>query len=169
MEQIRSVLGGGPKSKERHDGDLSDRLCYPYTTVLFCLFAMVVSTKQFVGEPIQCWFPAHFGDSQESYANDYCWLGNTYYLPHDSDVPREGSEGEATGKARRVSYYHWVPIVLLVQALCFYFPKSIWRFCCRRSGLDVEDLVHASQTFVDLALAESREKTMRFMLLQMDR
>lgn len=168
MEQIRNTLGTVPTPKERHDGDLSDRLCYPYTTVLFCLFAIVVSTKQFVGDPIQCWFPAHFGDSQESYGNDYCWLGNTYYLPHDSNIPREGSAGEE-GEKTRVSYYHWVPIVLLAQALFFYFPKSIWRFCCRRSGLDVEDLVHASQSFVELTLTESREKTMRFMLSQMDR
>lgn len=166
MDRIIGVLGSVPQSRERHDGDLSDRLCYPYSSILFSIFAIVVSTKQFVGEPIQCWVPAHFTGNQGDYANDYCWLGNTYYLPLDSAVPKEDA---AEASKTQVSYYHWIPIVLLVQALFFYFPKSIWRILCRRSGLDVEDIVNASGTFIHLELEETREKTMKFMMQQLDR
>jgi len=165
MDRIFGVLGNVPHSTDRHDGDLSDRLCFPYSSILFCIFAIVVSTKQFVGDPIQCWVPAHFTGDQGDYTNDYCWLGNTYYLPLDSDVPREDME-KTSGQ---VSYYHWIPIVLLIQALFFYFPKSIWRILCRRSGLDVEDIVRASGTFIHLELEETREKTMQFMVQQLDR
>ena len=36
-----------------------------YTTGLLVAAAFIVSTKQFVGDPIVCWCPAHFTDSHK--------------------------------------------------------------------------------------------------------
>lgn len=165
MNRIINVVASVPESKSRYDCDFADRLCYPYTTILFTVLAVVVSTKQFVGEPIQCWVPGHFTGNHEDYANDYCWLGNTYYLPADSGVPKE----DEVGHQPKVSYYHWIQLLLLVQALFFYLPTTAWRLFVRQSGLDMEDLIRASDTYGSLELEETREKTMEFMKMQMDR
>ncbi len=46
--------------KPMKDGGLVDRINYFYTTVLLTVFAIFISGWSFVGEPIQCWFPAYY-------------------------------------------------------------------------------------------------------------
>jgi len=72
MDQLFSVvgLGGVPYSKSRRDDDYADRMNHRTTVALFVCFALLVSTKQFVGNPINCWMPAHFDkDSHDEYTN----------------------------------------------------------------------------------------------------
>ena len=38
----------------------------------------ITCTKQYVGEPISCWCPAHFTDSHVEFTNSVCWV-STYY------------------------------------------------------------------------------------------
>jgi len=40
-----------------------------------------------------------------------------------------------------LKYYQWSPFILLFMALCFYFPRMLWRSLNNRSGLDIESLV----------------------------
>lgn len=68
---LRTVLSF-KEVKSRHDDDFVDRLSRTYTTSLLILLAFVVSTKQFVGEPMSCWCPAYFTDSHRSYTNTIC-------------------------------------------------------------------------------------------------
>ena len=93
----------------RYDDDFSDRLAYRFTSILLVCFAFLVSAKEFVGDPINCWSPAHFSGSQEDYTNSYCWIRNTYYLNFDEDVPAENEERVM------VTYYQWIPMILLIQ------------------------------------------------------
>ncbi len=81
---------------------------------------------------------------------------NTYYIPMDHDIPHV----ETTRYERKIifqyeiclffyvviiigmlKYYQWSPFILLFMALCFYFPRMLWRSLNNRSGLDIESLV----------------------------
>ena len=46
--------------KFHNDDDLYDRLSRRFSVVLLMLFTVVVSTKQYVGDPIACFAPAQF-------------------------------------------------------------------------------------------------------------
>jgi len=41
----------------------------------------------------------------------------------------------------RLTYYQWVPIILLVQAVFFHLPHILWISLAERSGLDVNSVV----------------------------
>jgi hypothetical protein len=165
MDKIISVIGGVPQSKSRNDDDFSDRLNHRFTVAVLVIFAIVVSTKQYVGEPINCWVPAHFTGNHESYTNNYCWIRNTYYLPFEEYIPKEHEDD----KRHMIPYYQWMPMILLVQALLFYMPVMIWRTLNGRSGIDVNNIVESGETFQNTELAESREKTLNYMTKQMNR
>lgn len=165
MDKIIGVIGGIPQSKSRSDDDFADRLNHRYTAGLMVLFSILVSTKQYVGDPIQCWVPAHFTGNHEEYTNNYCWIRNTYYLPYEDYVPKERD----SNRRRMIPYYQWIPIVLLVEALFFYLPIVLWRTLNSRSGIDVSNIVEAGETFTNTEMSENREKTLRYMTKQMDR
>ena len=142
MDKIIGVLGGVPQSNARNDDDFADRLSHRFSTAILIIFAIVVSTKQYVGDPISCWVPAHFTGNWEEYANNYCWIRNTYYLPFEDYIPKE----EEDEKRRMIPYYQWIPIILLIQALMFYLPTVVWRTLNSRSGIDVNNIVEAGET-----------------------
>jgi len=165
MEQIIGVFGNLPETTSRNDDDFSDRLSYRYSSAILILFAIIVSTKQYVGEPIQCWVPAHFTANHVQYTNDYCWVRNTYYLPYEEYVPKE----DETHKRAMIPYYQWIPMIMLVQSLLFYMPIVVWRTLNGRSGIDVNNIVESGETFNNTEKSDERGKTLQYMTSQMHR
>jgi len=85
--------------KFRVDDDYVDRLSRQQTVIILVCFGFLVSTKQFVGKPINCWCPAQFTDSHRDYADSICWVSNTYYLPMPTVIPATKLEPQPEQKS----------------------------------------------------------------------
>lgn len=90
--------------KPTKDGDTLDRINSFYTNVLLLICALTLTAKQYVGAPIQCWVPAEFTGPWESYAESYCFIKNTYFLPLTDHIPDDYNKRDA----REIGYYQWV-------------------------------------------------------------
>ena len=172
------------------DDDHVDRLSRQYTVIILICFAFLVSTKQFVGRPINCWCPAEFTESHVDYTNSICWVSNTYYLPmsrvipeqnfatltsfNDPHLPQQQHSAAAvafqpSADTQRISYYQWVPLILITQAVLSYVPCQVWRFLNRRSGIHLSALMDAAHVSSEASYLEIREKAIRYITNQMDR
>ena len=126
-----------------------------FVIILIC-FGALVTTKQFVGQPITCWCPAQFTPSHREYADSICWVSNTYYLPMEETIP-----GERLAKQNiqaHINYYQWVPLVLLFQSLITFMPCLFWRFFNRRSGINMTAIMDAARVCSQASYIEIREK-----------
>nr|AAF75840.1 putative gap junction protein pannexin [Girardia tigrina] len=124
--------------RTRRDDDFTDRLSHHYTALFLLITSILISSKQYVGDPIHCWVPKEFSDPWQKYANNYCWIKNTYTVPSYDfmSIPKPDER-----KKLEINYYQWVPIVLLIQSLLFYFPTIIWRILNWTVGINIQDMI----------------------------
>ncbi|ELU18577.1 hypothetical protein CAPTEDRAFT_68350, partial [Capitella teleta] len=142
------------------DDDWVDRLNHKASVLAFFMFAILVSTKQYVGDQIHCWVPGHFTGNYEEYTNKICWVSNTYHKTFDEDIPKPENP------KKLITYYQWVPLFLMIQALMFYVPCLLWRSMNGKAGVQIKQIVQAGQDMHD---NENKEKKLRYMVRQMDR
>ncbi|XP_023298957.2 innexin inx5 [Lucilia cuprina] len=134
--------------KSVHIYDIIFTLHSKCTVVILLACSFLLSAKQYFGDPIMC----ISDESNVEYVNSYCWTLGTYILNYydlqmqidtvknmtsssKSSIRDRGnaiSEGvgpEEIGKTERVylRYYQWIILVLLLQALVFYFPSFLWK------------------------------------------
>lgn len=165
MDRLFKALLSFKEVKIRTDDDFADRLSRRYTTILLVFFTCVISTQQLVGKPISCWCPAHFTASHRDYANTICWVSNNYYQPPTKNIPKAAEQA----RIKRVSYYQWVPLILLFQAAVYFIPCLLWRFLNKRAGIDVGAMMDAAKVCQRSSHTDMREKTLRYIVNQMDR
>jgi innexin len=106
------------------------RLHYQLTFSILLVCSMLITMKQFVGDPIHCFFdglPATF-------ANNFCWIQTTFSIPRrptDPDFPYPGiypiSPDLSKDDIVHHNYYQWVCFVLFFQAVTFYIPRKLWK------------------------------------------
>ncbi|CAD5224401.1 unnamed protein product [Bursaphelenchus xylophilus] len=147
----------------RVDDDIVDRMHYLYTSILLLMFALLVSAKQYVGHPIECFVPAQFTHAMEQYSENYCWVQNTFFIPFHDHIPHRIEEREK----RQIGYYQWVPFVLSIAALMFHMPASMWRMLSNQSGLNVGLVLQTAcqDTNID---PDIREKTVDVLTRHID-
>ena len=161
MDKLLGAVSYIGEIKLRSDDDAVDRLNHNYTVGFLILFAVLVSTRQYVGEPINCWVPAQFTHNHEEYTNKVCWVSNTYYLPFkEKKIPTDGKD--------MIGYYQWIPMILIVQALMFYIPCLVWRLLSKRSGISVKTVTESALNSSRVHSGETRDRTIRYLSNHLD-
>ena len=117
------------------------KLHYRVSFVVLLVCMMLVTAKQYIGDPISC-----IADGVPGGALDlYCWIHSTFSVPSRwGQISDEYSEG-APHLAGRTNphpgvaplepgeevvyhkYYQWVVFVLFLQAAMFYVPRVVWK------------------------------------------
>ncbi|XP_067687316.1 innexin-11-like [Haliotis asinina] len=96
-------------------------------------------------QPINC-----MGIHQREYSEGLCFTS-------EDNLYIEGMNPE---NHKLVSYHLWVPLILLIQALCFKIPGSLWNASRGVFSLNMDETV-ASLEKVQLAQEEVRRSTLR--------
>ncbi|CAH0723174.1 unnamed protein product, partial [Brenthis ino] len=106
------------------------RLHYKLTVIILLVCTLLVTSKQFFGEPIHC---ISEGETINKDAiNSYCWIYGAFTLENQPAAkhmlyPGVGTDTTGDAKHRRHSYYQWVSFILLCQAAMFYTPHYLWK------------------------------------------
>jgi len=144
MDRLVKLISNASTTRASDDDDFADRLSSRYTVVLLVTFAVLVGMNQYVRNPITCWSPNHFTGAHVRYTSRYCWVKNTYYLPWSSELPPpidDGVPGSLSVLTRgdparysprqMVTYYQWVPFILLMQVRFYYYYTNLMTFLRR--------------------------------------
>ncbi|KAH9524005.1 Innexin unc-7 [Bulinus truncatus] len=152
------------KLTSNNDDDWVDQLSHLYTVILLAIFTIFISTSQFAGNPIECYGPELTTGPFVAYAKSYCWIENTYYIPFESSIPVSIDERNS----KQITYYQWVPIILLFMAFLFKFPALLWKMLNGGSGINIDKIV--SMTGVtQLGAPEKRDETVSHIAMYLDR
>ncbi|XP_037726113.1 innexin shaking-B isoform X1 [Drosophila suzukii] len=134
------------------------------TVILLITFSIAVTTRQYVGNPIDC---VHTRDIPEDVLNTYCWIHSTYTVvdafmkKQGSEVPFPGvhnSQGRGPLTIKHTKYYQWVAFTLFFQAILFYTPRWLWKSW--EGGK-----IHALIMDLDIGICSEAEKKQKKKLL----
>jgi len=112
------------------------KLFYRFTTTILIFSSILVTARQFFGEPIQCDAGSSADGVEGDVLNSYCWMYSTWNVP--PKYKGSCSAGEDYGgitveewNEHRTSivynsYYQWVPLYLVFLAVLFYLPRLLW-------------------------------------------
>ncbi|XP_022647435.1 innexin shaking-B-like [Varroa jacobsoni] len=139
MLSLIGTLRGLLKIKPVHIDGMMFRLHHGPTVVLLLAFSVLITTKQYFGDPIDCDVS---GGASKSLINVYCWIHATYSvnsLFRKADgievvYPGVGTwkgsppkYGNQEGEYKFHKYYQWVSLMLFFQAILFYGPRWMWK------------------------------------------
>lgn len=107
------------------------RLHYKATVIILVAFSLIVTSRQYIGDPIDCIvdeIPLNVMDT-------YCWIYSTFTIPNrlggriGKDVVQPGVSSHVEGEddVKYHKYYQWVCFVLFFQAMFFYLPRYLWK------------------------------------------
>merc|ERR1712106_416365 len=95
---------------------------YKITTSILLACSVISTSKQFFGDPIQC--DIRGGGVDSGVLNSYCWMYSTFNIP--PNFKGSCAKREHDGNTLYNTYYQWVAIFLVIQALIFYLPRMLW-------------------------------------------
>lgn len=108
--------------------------------MLLAFSALTLAATQYLGKPIQCWVPPEFTGAWERYAESYCFVKGSYFLPLDAEIDDSYNRREEV----LVGYYQWVPLVLAAQTMLFYAPSFIWKALNFNTGINVKSVLNSA-------------------------
>ncbi|KAE9549809.1 hypothetical protein FO519_006974 [Halicephalobus sp. NKZ332] len=125
-------------SKKDHGDDAVDRLNYATTAKFLSVFAMILVTKQAIGQPLQCFIPAEYTKTWEKYIESYCFVENTYFVNASS---KTFPDDPSVRQNYELKYYQWMPYIFLFEAIICYIPKMIFKILYSWSDVRVTDII----------------------------
>ncbi|XP_065170306.1 innexin shaking-B isoform X3 [Atheta coriaria] len=138
------------------------RLHYSITVLILIAFSLIVTTRQYVGNPIDC---IHTKDIPEDVLNTFCWIHTTYLVRGafkkkiGVEVPYPGVETAKDEKDKILyKYYQWVCFCLFFQAILFYTPRWLWKSW--EGGK-----IHALMMDLDIGICSETEKRIKKKLM----
>lgn len=106
------------------------RLHYKATVIILIAFSLLVTSRQYIGDPIDCIvdeIPLNVMDT-------YCWIYSTFTIPNrgngriGKDVIQPGVASHTDrDEVKYHKYYQWVCFALFFQAILFYVPRYLWK------------------------------------------
>jgi len=107
------------------------RMHYKATMFVLVAFSILVTQKQYFGDPIDCIvdkIPPNMMDT-------YCWIHSTYTIPSLVNASRDVVPHPGVGNHNQMQdkevvyhkYYQWVTLFLYLQAIMFYIPRYLWK------------------------------------------
>lgn len=138
LEKLFGSLARYTGLRSASSDDWSDKLNHVYTVLFLIVSACVLITRQYVGKAISCWNPGEADKSHHiTYAENYCWVSDTFVVDNNEAFPRVDEKVNH----KRISYYQWVPFILIFQAFLFKLPSLMWRLFINKAGINLEKLV----------------------------
>lgn len=126
------IFGGVSRLFNKWDTAVIDnhvfRLHYRFSVIILLAAIGLVTSKQFIGNPISC-----MSDSIGGIVDIYCWIHSTYSVTdkfngtEGEDFPHPGLGPDTGAKHHYHKFYQWVIFVLILQAGMFYFPRLLWK------------------------------------------
>jgi len=111
------------------------RLHYKATFIILVVASLLVTSRQYIGDPIDCIVE----EIPNNVMDTYCWIHSTFSIPsrvagedgydraHAGVAPH--SDLEDGQDVRYHKYYQWVCFTLFFQAILFYIPRYLWKTC----------------------------------------
>lgn len=131
MDQLFSSLKNFIKPQSCITDNAVFRLHYKFSVTLLVAFSIMVTARQYFGDPIDC---ISRDDIPNNLLDTFCWIHTTFSIDEawfkkvGSEIPYPGVDKTTEGKKRIYhAYYQWVCFVLFFQALFFYVPRYVWK------------------------------------------
>lgn len=107
------------------------RLHYKATVIILIAFSLLVTSRQYIGDPIDC----IVDEIPMNVMDTYCWIYSTFTIPNrlvgvsGKDIVQPGVASHVDGRdeVKYHKYYQWVCFVLFFQAILFYVPRYLWK------------------------------------------
>ncbi|XP_044007095.1 innexin inx2-like [Aphidius gifuensis] len=107
------------------------RLHYKATVIILIAFSLLVTSRQYIGDPIDCVVEG----VPENVMDTYCWIYSTFTIPNrvngeiGKSIAHPGVYGNVEGEdeVKYHKYYQWVCFCLFFQAMLFYVPRYLWK------------------------------------------
>jgi len=103
--------------------DLADGIIHKISAGIYLLVTVYFSAKQIFGSPMQCLIPGHVIESYGKYAEQHCYVTETYYVAPDIKLRYQDGLPEA---GVLIGYYGYTSIYTFLLCLLAVLPNLFW-------------------------------------------
>ena len=123
---------------------ISESLNTRFTVLFLAVAIAVVVPNNYIESRISC-FAINTPNKEESFIElfeNFCYTNGTILLfPHEP-TPNTKSEWDNVSSSRKINYYQWFVVMLILQIACFKIPNRIWNyFSTMTTRMNLEEFI----------------------------